>query len=328
MKRFEYNIYTRDGYNASGKAKEDVSAILSKHGYQKLYNPSHNRIVRVIQQLFAIVFLPPKSELFIQYQSNIPFFYSMLSKMRWIRKTAIIHDLESLRGMMSVKNEVKLLNGFDVIISHNPQMTQYLINIGVEKKILNLNIFDYLLDDKLKINMMYDKNTIFFAGNLMKSKFLKQLRELNNLNFYLYGADFDGIEEIKAQSNVYYKGSFSPDELISNIEGGWGLVWDGDSLDTCSGVTGEYLKYNNPHKVSMCIVSERPVIVWSKSAMADYILEKKLGIVVDSLFLVHSLLESVTEMQYKELINNVQAEKRRLIRGQNLEEVLYKSKKQ
>ena len=29
-----------------------------------------------------------------------------------------------------------------------------------------------------------------------------------------------------------------------------GLVWDGDSCSSCSGVCGEYLKINNPHKIS------------------------------------------------------------------------------
>jgi hypothetical protein len=32
-----------------------------------------------------------------------------------------------------------------------------------------------------------------------------------------------------------------PEELIKNLQGRYGLVWDGDALDTCSGLTGEYL---------------------------------------------------------------------------------------
>ncbi len=32
-----------------------------------------------------------------------------------------------------------------------------------------------------------------------------------------------------------YFGSFLPDELPAALEGGFGLVWDGDSAETCSG---------------------------------------------------------------------------------------------
>ena len=40
-----------------------------------------------------------------------------------------------------------------------------------------------------------------------------------------------------------YFGSFLPDELPVALEGGFGLVWDGDSAETCSGVFGEYLRF-------------------------------------------------------------------------------------
>ena len=157
-------------------------------------------------------------------------------------------------------------------------MTKYMKGNGVKSKIVELDIFDYLLDSKIKINELFDMNEVFFAGNLAKSEFLGELSKIGKVKFNLYGLEFDGLEKIKSQTNVEYKGSFMPEELISNLEGGWGLVWDGNSIETCSGLSGEYLKYNNPHKVSMCIVSERPVIIWNKAAMADYIVNNGLGI--------------------------------------------------
>ena len=56
-------------------------------------------------------------------------------------------------------------------------------------------------------------------------------------------------------------GSFLPDELPSALEGSFGLVWDGDSSKTCSGVFGEYLRYNNSHKASLYLASGFPIIV-------------------------------------------------------------------
>ncbi len=322
MKKIEYNIYARDGFNASSKAKMDVSLILSKCNYKKLYKPSNRRAIRIIQQFVSIISLPRNSEIFIQYQSNKPFFYKLLSKLWWVKKVALIHDLESLRGTMTIKDEVGLLNGFDIIISHNQQMTNYLKQHNIIKPIINLGIFDYLLPEDVKVNNEFAISSLFFAGNLQKSFFLSKLSFIENVEFNIYGARFDGIEQIISQNNVIYKGSYRPEELIANIEGGWGLVWDGDSLDTCTGTTGGYLKYNNPHKVSMCIVSERPVIIWEQAAMADYINSKGLGIAVKSLREIPSVIGAVSKAEYCKYLDNVRKEKSRLVSGQNLLDAL------
>ena len=322
MKLIEYNIYVRNGRDASSKAKQDVSRILHSLGYRKLYNPSQYRLIRIVQQFLSILFIEKDSVLVIQYHSNISFFYRLIGFFKKVKKIAVIHDLESLRGNISVRKEISLLNGFDQIISHNPCMTKFLNDNGLTKPIFNLMIFDYLLNEKIKITNNFNRYSIFFAGNLVKSAFLMKLFRIKDIQFNIYGADYDGIESLKSQSNVNYKGSYSPEQLIANIEGGWGLVWDGESLDTCSGITGKYLRYNNPHKVSMCIASERPVIIWSQSAMADYILSNELGIVIDSLMDLPAKIAQITAAKYNEMLANVKKEKKILIRGGQLKKVL------
>lgn len=322
MKKIQYNIYERDTKDASGKAKTDVSQILLKHGYKKLYSPSKYRIVRIVQQFFSILFLTRNTIIFIQYKANISFFYRILHYKKNIKKVAIIHDLESLRGIIPVREEIKLLNSFHTIISHNPQMTKWLKQNGIKSVIYDLWIFDYLLSEDVSANDNYDKNTVFFAGNLVKSKFLLNVSEIKGVHFNIYGRSFNNINDLKRQKNVSFKGSFSPNELIKNIEGGWGLVWDGDSLDTCSGLTGEYMRYNNPHKVSMCIVSERPIIIWKQSAMAEYIQSNHLGIVVDSLSKLFETINQVTDSDYKNILNCVRREKEILVKGDKLGQII------
>lgn len=322
-KQFEYNVFDRDGRDASSKAKKDVSEILKKRGCHKLYNPSKYRPVRIIQQFFAILFLPNDSTIYVQHYSIYHFFYKVLNLKKSIKKIAIIHDMESLRKEMSVSEEIGLLNCFDYIVSHNKRMTEYLKENNVKAKIVDLQIFDYLLDDAISVNKKYDKNTVFYAGNLIKPVFLTQLSKIGTkISFNIYGAEFKGIDRILSQNNVAYKGSFRPEQLIANVEGGWGLVWDGDSLETCSGVTGEYMRYNNPHKVSMCIVSERPIIIWSQAAMAEYIIKNRLGVVVDSLFDLPDILQSISNEDYQQIVQNVRIEKKRLVNGQSLKEAL------
>lgn len=79
-----------------------------------------------------------------------------------------------------------------------------------------------------------------------------------------------------------------------------GLVWDGESVDSCTGQYGEYLKINSPFKFSLYLAANRPVVVWSKSALASYVKEYKLGICVDSLKDIEKTIKSLT---IDELVN-------------------------
>lgn len=324
MRKIQYNVVERETKNASGKAKKDVSVILEKNGFQKMYHPSHFQIIRVFQQFIGITLLRQKDVLIVQYPANMEFCYRYLGKLKNIKKIAIIHDMESLRGTKAAKKEASLLSMFDVLISHNPKMTAYLREIGLKNKIVNLNIFDYLMDGDYRTTELYDKNTVAFAGNLEKAAFLFQLPKIKGIHFNIYGAAVDQISKLNTCKNISYKGSFSSEKLIENLEGGWGLVWDGESLETCSGITGNYIRYNCPHKVSMCIVSERPIIIWSQAAMADYIVQKKLGIKVDHLSNLKEVMDGVTEDEYQEIIKNIRKEKERLVIGKSLETALKK----
>ena len=47
-----------------------------------------------------------------------------------------------------IRNEIAYLDSFDYIISHNYAMTDFIKDQGIsEKKIVNLNLFDYIADN-------------------------------------------------------------------------------------------------------------------------------------------------------------------------------------
>ena len=83
--------------------------------------------------------------------------------------------------------------------------------------------------------------------------------------------------------NINYHGSFGVDEIPSKLTRGFGLVWDGDSLDGCRGQSGQYLRYNNPHKLSLYLSSGLPVVIWTGAAEAGFVREHGVGLCVDSL---------------------------------------------
>lgn len=102
------------------------------------------------------------------------------------------------------------------------------------------------------------------------------------------------------------------------IHGGWGLVWDGDSITTCDGVLGDYLRYNLPHKLSLYIAAGLPVIVWSQSAVADWVKENHLGLVVDSLEELPERIAAVTEAEHRDYIAHSRKMGNRLRNGEML----------
>ena len=189
----------------------------------------------------------------------------------------------------------------DGIIAHNDKMKDVLVHLGIpEKKIISLEIFDYLIPH-YEVKKIYEKSTVLLAGNfdIKKAKYARKLPD--NPEFSIFGINF---EEENLPQNVHYKGAFSPEELPYYLEGGFGLVWDGDSPYTCSGMFGEYLKMNNPHKASLYLASGFPIIVWRQSALSDFVTKNNCGILVDSLFEIAERLDSISNDEYEELIRN------------------------
>ena len=313
-------------YNA-GKAKYDANSILQNHGYTPLFigGISDNYIIRQIQLLFSVISLwwklSSNDTLFVQIPVVLNVKYILYRLLVWkkVRLEILIHDLDSLREpSVSSKLENYILKRASVIIAHTNAMKVELIKRGIDKdKIEVLYLFDYLTETTNKYKTSFD-NKIIFDGNLEKSIFLKELSLCINCQFFLYGLPSSNLVE---STNVVYKGKFSSED-ISLIEGSWGLVWDGDSIETCSGFLGEYLKINSSHKLSLYIASEKPVIVWSKSSLADYVRDNNLGIVVNSLYDIDKQINILTEEQRRKIIDSLSLYSQNLRNGLMLGQIL------
>ena len=196
------------------------------------------------------------------------------------------------------------------------------MNNGInEAKISCLYLFDYLSNYKSSIN----KNNFKFiniAGNLSKNKagYVYKLNDLKikNYVFNLYGINYDGVNN----DRIVYKGSFAPDILITELNSGFGLVWDGDSIDTCSGAYGDYLKINNPHKLSLYMAAGMPVIVWKESAISKFVLENKVGFVIESIEQIDNIIFKITSEEYEEYLKNVKMIQNKVLKGEFLLEAL------
>lgn len=305
------------GKTAGSKAVRDVRDILIGIGYKPLnvYKKFYHYSWSILKLYLT---LDCNDEVVLQW----PFYFMPIRPVFWVLKkrkvqlTLLIHDLNSLRNEGNNSLENVLLEYADVVIAHTDAMKDYLKNKGVdESKISVLTSFDYLTTDKT-LKRDYS-NKVVFAGNLAKSEFLMKIpQDCFGLNFNCYGLPKNVIP-----SHLTYKGAFKP-ENISILEGSWGLVWDGESVETCSGVKGEYMKINSPHKVSLYIVAGLPVIIWNQSALADYIVKNNLGIAINSLSEIKYAIEQITVEQYKNMVHSVGLEAEKLKKGEHFKAII------
>ena len=328
MKYFLKEEFLKDSgaRNAGNKARNDVEEIVKREGYQPLlltvddwYQMGTLKAQQHKAKALAQAFSQLKSgdQLLIQFPMlHHSFFTTRLVRKiqrRGVKVYFIIHDLEALRyanlDTVPLKHKIRvhlqessLLKIADGVIAHNPIMKSVLVEKGIpEHKLVSLEIFDYLIPNYQEKDGLSKDQPIIVAGNLAQEKagYLYQLPARPAYN--LYGVGFD---ESRALANETYFGSFLPDELPAALEGGFGLVWDGDSAETCSGVFGEYLRYNNSHKASLYLASGFPLVVWKQSALSHFVLEKGCGIAVESLHDVKETIDNLSDADYQDLVDN------------------------
>lgn len=336
-------------YSAANKAREDVELIVNSAGVpsfmmspkcvsavdQGAFKKIYKHLVNYREWKKLVSGLNAGDCLLLQFPvvCRTAFFSSVVryAKSKRIKLVFLLHDVEAFRLMR--RSDISLATKLtfeheqnrslplaDAIISHNPAMSECLVEeFGCNKDaIINLELFDYLFDgqkiDGQKSEFFADKSgPIVIAGNLRphKAGYIYDLPA--DCSFYLYGVGLDE-SRIKSQK-VEYKGRFNPDDGPSEIKGSWGLVWDGDSVESCSGPYGEYLRINNPHKASLYLAAGLPVIIWSQAALAPFVAKNNLGITVENLCDVKEAISALTDAQYEFMRKNADAMSKKLQAG-------------
>ena len=260
--------------------------------------------------------LSPGDNVIIQFP---PFNHSVFlsgvlknAKKRGIRLVYLVHDLDCLRyddvGDMRLRfwriqrEEMGLLRLADAVIVHNKRMKSILEQreLVVDSYVEPLDVFDYLVSGGNECWAdIAREGPVVIAGNLdpQKTGFVYHLP--SNVSFNLYGPNYDDAFALK--DGTTYQGSYPADELVCKLRGSFGLVWDGDSIETCSGAFGQYLRINNPHKTSLYLASGMPVIVWSQAAIADFVRRENVGLCISNLNNLHDVVNNIDAADYEEM---------------------------
>lgn len=244
---------------------------------------------------------------------------------------SVIHDVEELRKFRDsdyYRREFAFMQELtDVVIAHNEVMKEFLIEKGFSAdQIVVLEIFDYLQGevDAAKVDNAYGgsaksepklfKRSITVAGNLDVTKcgYIGELYQVAQagVNVNLFGPNYDAekmqgeaeiafcADESMTPGKLIYQGVFPADEIPSKLTEGFGLVWDGSSITGCVGDSGQYLRYNNPHKLSLYLSSGLPVVIWKDAAEASFVEQNGVGITISSLMELPAILKSMEALEY------------------------------
>lgn len=325
MNRFMLTMMQSDANHAGSKAVKDISTILSKMSFSNIYIDGQQS--RLEREIFTksnlsrkVQFLPRESYFLVQY----PFYLGTRVTAQVIDVIAskfdntivLIHDLPTLRENASkklIKREISNLNKFKFVVTHNSRMSEWLKANGCVSEILEMGLFDYITSSGLNVEKKNNYKRIFFAGNLGKSKFI--YNKVVNDNYYLYG-----INRIEGLGNFNYLGVRTPEKLLIDLacENGFGLVWDGDSVNE----SDSYTRYNNPHKASLYLASGMPLIVWNRSALSELVDTTKIGISVGSIEEANEVISNMTQIEYDDYKDNVNKFQNKVINGGFTESVI------
>lgn len=319
----------KDGLFAGNKFPRDIITICQQLGYRPVYvheEYSRKRPWEYLVDYVHVQSLEKGSDvIFIDQVSprkSRAMVYSVLNK-KHCNIIPLLEDVDPIRNdEMSderKKLEMQQLNTAKYLIAQNYKMSDYLHTHGVKTPSVELTALDFLVpkiaDEKYEHQ---GKWTICYGGNLsvVQSGFLNtlQIKDDDNLQFYVYGrgAAADNLPE-----HVIFKGSFSAEDCVGNLEGDWGLVWNGCSQNVdLNDSHSVYYNYVCPHKFSMYALCGMPVIVYSGGAMAGFVKSKKCGITIDSLDQLPTKINAISEKEYMEYRHNILKVAKKMAKGE------------
>lgn len=343
--------YLRDGtwgdtgLNAGGKARSDWDQMLDRMGARgfepvapdgkAVTSDSLGKIRGYLQSAGAIDAalgeVPAGAVVFVQFPlvCHTPLFARIMRRHRArdIRFVLVLHDVEMLRFgrsddvALAARARIRLeertaLRVADCIIAHNDAMAGLLTSrVGVSReRIVSLGIFDYLAEGDMwgdACSRRRRTDAIVVAGNLSPHKAGYLYSDLDGLSLRLYGSGYAA----SPSTSVDYRGSFPPEELLDEMSGGFGLVWDGPSASTCAGAFGEYLRVNNPHKTSLYLAAGMPVIIWDEAALSSFITGNGVGFAVSRLADIPDAVASLSDGEYGDMVRRAAALGNRLRSG-------------
>ncbi|MFT4025174.1 MAG: hypothetical protein QM664_15475 [Flavihumibacter sp.] len=320
-KKYFLEAYTGITFRHGGIGGVDMETILRENGFTAIRlkeGPApFVQPLRWLQAKKIIAALQPGDLLLAQFPVY-PRMYRYLLKAALKKKTIpvlIIMDIDGLKSGNPplLAKEIRFLRRFTYFIVHGDRMEHWLRQQVPQAVCSRLGPFDFLA---ASAGTRRDPAPVVnYSGNLRKSRFIFQLRDIQGIRFLLYG---EGGETAAHEPAVLWKGVYQPHEMPSVAEGSFGLVWDGDGIDGPAGVYGNYMQYIFHHKISLYILAGLPIFIYSGAGAAGYVTGEGLGWKIDSLQELTALVNRISAAEYAGVREKMKQVAGQLMKGQHL----------
>lgn len=311
--------------SAGGIARTSIETILDGMGAVNLGLPqrrSRNSLVHgahgFISMMRGLSRLRRGDVLVVQYpvKAYLPLILKV-AKAKGAHVVALLIDIDSFREKsLTPEQEIKLLNRFDVVLTHNSGMRRWMTGHGITAPMVDYEIMDYLHGESEDYRHVEGKPfSLYYVGGLAENRFIYDLaRIMPGHDIYAYSPVWD--HELAASLPNFHPMGFVQDiEIIEKHSGDFGLSWYGESLDTGVGKYGEYMYVNNPYKVGLYLRCNTPVIAWKHAGRAEVIERDGLGITVGTLHDLPAALDRMTDEDYLDMQKRVREVNGRLATG-------------
>lgn len=200
------------------------------------------------------------------------------------------------------------LNLADVIIVPSENMYHHLVRNGLTvSKYVVQGIWDHVTD-ALQYSVNFKKELIFL-GDPSRFHFAQDWQEDIPLAIYTHHPP----EKI---GQAEYRGYLEDNRLIEELsKGGFGLIWHSDDdLD--------YMKIYSPYKLGAYMAAGIPVVVRRGFSHEQFIQDKGLGYVVDSISEAVTIIEGLETNDYLAMVSRVRDYAPLLRDGFNMQRIL------
>ncbi len=315
-KKYFIQQYTQQEYLHGGVGYSDAEEILTTNGFEPVLFPYHTDFS--LWAKFSRFFFLLKIFFAIKKGSVVVFLFPVYARMnklllkllrrKKVRLICFITDIDGIKDddEKLLQKEIQFFKQHRYFMVHNEKMKEWLHqNVSVNCIAESIDFFDFLTEPVTKErNISFD---IVFAGNLEKSLFLNDLHLLEkdnpSLHFRLYGKGQTKV--MLAQKNVTYHGIENPHMLPAKLDGSFGLVWDGDSIDRPEGGFGIYMQYISHHKLSLYILSKLPIIVPATAGSAPLVEKYNIGFAVNDLYEIEKKINGISPDEYHQMQINM-----------------------
>lgn len=234
---------------------------------------------------------------------------------------AYVNDMEGLRDKNDrlLSLELQTLSLFSGAIVLNKTMQQYVAERCLHLCLSAITIWDYSAK-KIPDTKRQKAAVVAFAGNQNKARFIEQLQAVSNVTLHLYGTPVLTTYPL----NCVVHGEVDAKELPNVIQGSFGLVWDGPSVEGCLGGEGQYLRINSPYKLSLYLLAGMPVVIWKEAALASWVTGNGYGIAVEDLRTLDQAIGEISDADYQNMVNRIKEVQPLIASGRFLKTALNK----